>query len=184
MSLRFAILGFLDLDSMTGYEIKKNLDRSTQFFWRAGLNQIYPTLKRLETERMVTSKIEPQEGRPDRRTYEITPTGRSALRAWLAEPLASLPPSRNPGLLKVFFAGSLEKADILTQLRAQLALHRAQLARYECETRQVVEEIVEATGLERQGTMWELTRELGEAHERTYVEWLERAIEQVEAWKT
>ena len=48
MSLRYALLGFLGLDSMTGYELKQNLDRSTQQFWHAGLNQIYPTLKQLE----------------------------------------------------------------------------------------------------------------------------------------
>ena len=184
MSLRFALLGFLDLDAMTGYEIKKNLDRSTQFFWRAGLNQIYPSLQKLEADGMVTSRIEPQEGRPDRRTYEITPEGRSALRSWLAEPLTSLPPSRNPGLLKIFFSGSLEDSDVVAQLRAQLALHHEQLERYRGETRQVIEAIVEETGLERQGMMWELVRELGEAHERTYVEWLEGAIEKVERSRT
>ena len=37
----------------------------------------------------------------------------------------------------------------------------------------------EATGLTREGSMWELVRELGEAHERAYVDWLERAIKRV-----
>jgi PadR family transcriptional regulator AphA len=180
MSLRYALLGFLDLDSMTGYELKKNLDRSTQLFWYAGLNQIYPTLKKLESDRLVTSELEPQDGKPDRRTYRITPEGRDLLRSWLAEPLTSLPPGKNAGLLKLFFAGSLEKEIVLRQLQAQLELHRKQLARYEGETRQVIEEIVGATGLTREGSMWELVRELGEEHERTYVRWLERAIEQVE----
>ena len=181
MALRYALLGFLDLDSMTGYELKKNLDRSTELFWHAGLNQIYPTLKRLEAEGFVTSKVEPQDGKPDKRTYSITPDGRDLLRSWLAEPLTSLSPSKNAGLLKLFFCGSLEKDVVLRQLETQLDLHRKQLARYEGETRQVIEEIVRATGLTRQGAMWELVRELGEDHERAWLAWLERAIERVEA---
>ena len=181
MSLRHALLGFLDLDSMTGYELKKNLDRSTQLFWHAGLNQIYPTLKKLEADGLVTSRVDPQEGKPDRRTYRITASGRKSLEVWLAEPLTALPPSRNAALLKIFFSGSLDKEVVLRQLRTQLELHRKQLAQYEGSTRQVIQEIVDATGLTREGTMWELVRELGEAHERTYVSWLEGAIETVES---
>ena len=179
MSLRFALLGFLGLDSMTGYELKQNLDRSTQQFWHAGLNQIYPTLKKLEADGLVTARVEPQDGKPDKRAYSITPAGRQVLEDWLAEPLGVLPPSKNSALLKIFFSGPLENADILRQLETQLELHRKQLQRYEIETRQTIEEIVEATGLERDGAMWELVRELGEAHERAYVEWLEHAIEKV-----
>jgi len=179
MSLRYALLGFLGLDSMTGYEIKKNLDQSTQLFWHAGLNQIYPTLKKLETEGLVTAQAEAQDGKPDKRTYSITSAGREELEQWLAEPLSSLPPSKNAALLKIFFSGSLENPVVLRQLETQLELHRKQLQQYEGETRQIIEEIVEATGLAREGTMWELVRELGEAHERAYVEWLERAIEKV-----
>jgi len=73
----------------------------------------------------------------------------------------------------------MENERILRLLEAQLVLHRKQLKRYEGETRRVIEDIVEATGLTREGTMWELVRELGEAHERAYVNWLERAIERV-----
>lgn len=179
MSLRYALLGFLGLDSMTGYEIKKNLDQSTQLFWHAGLNQIYPTLKKLETEGLVTAEAEAQDGKPDKRTYSITPAGSEVLHAWLAEPLSFLPASKNTGLLKIFFSGSLENAAVLRQLETQLELHRKQLDRYEGETRQIIEETVAATGLSREGTMWELVRELGEAHERAYVVWLERAIQKV-----
>jgi PadR family transcriptional regulator AphA len=179
MSLRYALLGFLGLDSMTGYELKQNLDRSTQQFWHAGLNQIYPTLKQLEGDGLVIARTEPQVGRPDRRRYSITPAGREQLEAWLSELPESLPPSKNAGLLKLFFSGSLDNEAILRQLEAQLELHRKQLQRYEGETREMIREIVSATGLAREGALWELVRELGEAHERAYVEWLEKAIDTV-----
>ena len=134
-----------------------------------------------EEERSVEAlaRSEPQDGKPDRRRYSITPAGREQLERWLSEPPTRLPPSKNAALLKLFFSGSMENERILRLLEAQGVLHREQLKRYEGETRQIIEDTVEATGLTREGAMWELVRELGEAHERAYVDWLERAIERV-----
>ena len=179
MSLRYALLGFLNLAPMTGYDLKKQLDRSTQNFWYAGLNQIYPTLKTLEDEAWIASAVEPQEGRPDRVVYRMTETGRRELLDWLAEPLADLPQGRNPGLLKIFFAGYLEREGAVAQLRTQLGLHREKLAQY-AETRAMIANVAAETHLDREATFWELVRDLGERNERMFVDWLEEAIETVE----
>jgi DNA-binding PadR family transcriptional regulator len=181
MALRYALLGFLNLSPMTGYELKKNLDRSTQAFWQAGLNQIYPTLKTLEETGLVAARVEPQEGKPDRRIYRITADGRAELLEWLARPVRDLPPSRNVALLKLFFAGFLGREEILLHLRSQLALHQDELRRYRRALEPMIAEIVARTGRKREGTMWELVRQFGEAHERTCVDWLKRAIRTVEA---
>ncbi len=45
MSLKHALLGFLNYGSMTGYELKKIFDPSIGHFWNAELSQMYPTLK-------------------------------------------------------------------------------------------------------------------------------------------
>jgi DNA-binding PadR family transcriptional regulator len=179
MSLRYALLGFLNLGPMTGYDLKKQLDRSTQNFWYAGLNQIYPTLKKLEDEGWITSAVEAQQARPDRVVYRMSETGREELLEWVAEPLADLPRGRNPGLLKLFFAGFVRRDEALAQLHAQLGLHRQQLARYR-ETRDVIAGVALKPQLERPAVFWELVRELGERNERMYVDWLEKAIETVE----
>jgi DNA-binding PadR family transcriptional regulator len=183
MSLRYALLGFLNLGPMTGYDLKKQLDRSTQNFWYAGLNQIYPTLKKMEDEGWITSSVEPQEARPDRVVYHLSETGRQEMLEWLAEPLVELPRGRHPGLLKLFFAGYLERSEALAQLRAQLELHRAQLAAHD-ETRQMIAAVAaQEPRLERSAVFWELVRNLGERNERMYVDWLEQAIETVEGMK-
>jgi len=180
MSLRYALLGFLNLGPMTGYDLKKQLDRSTQNFWHAGLNQIYPTLKKMEDEGWITSGVEPQEARPDRVVYQMSETGRQEMLEWLAEPQSELASGRHPGLLKLFFAGYLERDQALAQLRAQLELHRAQLAAHE-ETRAMIAAVAaEEPRLERAAVFWELLRDLGERNERMYVDWLEGAIETVE----
>lgn len=179
MSLRYALLGFLNLGPMTGYDLKKQLDRSTQNFWHAGLNQIYPTLKKMEDEGWITSVVEPQDARPDRVLYHMGETGRQEMMEWLAQPLAELPRGRHAGLLKLFFAGYLERDEALTQLRAQLELHRDQLAAYD-ETRRLIAGVAaQEPRLERAAVFWELVRDLGEKNERMYVDWLEKAIETV-----
>ena len=183
MSLRYALLGFLNMGPMTGYDLKKQLDQSTQHFWYAGLNQIYPTLKKMEDEGWITSVVEPQEARPDRVLYRMSETGRQELLEWLAKPLAELPRGRHPGLLKLFFAGFLDRDEALAQLRTQLELHRAQLAGHD-ETKRMIDAVVaQEPRLERAAVFWELVRDLGERNERMYVDWLEEAVSTVEAMK-
>ena len=109
MSLKYTLLGFLNYGAMTGYDIKTHMDNSTQFFWHAKLSQIYPALKRMEEDAWVESTIMPQEGKPDKKYYEITDKGRAALMDWLDEFPSELVPHKQPELLKIFFAGAMEK---------------------------------------------------------------------------
>ncbi len=179
MSLKYTLLAFLNYGSMTGYELKKHLDNSTQFFWHAGLSQIYPTLKAMEGKGLLEFEIQPQVGRPDKKSYTITELGQTALQDWLAEPLDRLPPIKDPVLLKLFFSGALNKEKLLAQLLRQVTLHRTHLIHYQQETKAYIEQIVAATGLVREGVLWELTRQFGEEYERAYIRWLEQAIETI-----
>ena len=180
MSLKYTVLGFLNYGPMTGYELKKHIDNSTRFFWHARLSQIYPTLKRLDEDGWTESEVMPQEGKPDKKFYAITQKGRTALRTWLDEFPSEIAPSKQPELLRMFFAGELEKESILTHLRHQLSLRRAQLQKYQIETAAYVENVIKETGYEREGVLWELTRQFGEEHENMYIAWLEQAIQTVE----
>jgi PadR family transcriptional regulator AphA len=180
MSLKHTLLGFLSYGPQTGYDLKKHMDHSTQFFWHARLSQIYPALKKLAEEGLVEATVVPQEGKPDKKIYLITEAGRAALLDWLAEPIDELPLTKDPTLLRLFFSGSLDKETLLAQLRRQLVLHRAQLAHYQQETAAYLEQIIAETGLAREGALWELTRQFGEEYERIYIHWLEQAIEAVE----
>jgi PadR family transcriptional regulator AphA len=180
MSLKYTLLGFLSYGPQTGYDLKKHIDNSTQFFWHARLSQIYPALKKLAEEGLVEATVVPQEGKPDKKIYCITEAGRATLMDWLAEPVDKLSPTKDPALLKLFFSGALDKATVLAQIHRQLALHRAQLALYQQDTAAYLEQIIAETGLTREGVLWELARQFGEEYERTYVRWLEQAIVAVE----
>ncbi len=65
-----------------------------------------------------------KDGRP-RRTYTVTPAGEAALRAWLSEP------SKDPGMLKLYFAGMVAPADVVDLARSRRGVHVARLGEYE-----------------------------------------------------
>ena len=180
MSLEFSLLGFLQYHSMTGYDLKKMLDESTQFFWHAELSQIYPVLKRLEQKGWITSTSHPQEGKPDKKVYSITPAGRTELHTWLSSPMDEIPAIKNQVLLKLFFSGSLSRMEISAQLRCQLEMQRALLKRFQQETRAKIKSVPAKDIAPQNVMMWEIVRRYGEAQAAMTVHWLEESLAIVE----
>ena len=180
MSLKHALMGFLNYGDMTGYDLKQCFDQSIQHFWNANLSQIYPALSQLEEDGLLTMKVEYQEDRPNRKVYKITDAGREELKRWLREPM-DLSPIRLAFLIKVFFGSNLGKEEILAQLHDNMKLHQERLATYMGPVKEVLQQNIETTGLEREGLYWGLTLEAGIKTERAWIEWLEEAITKIEA---
>jgi PadR family transcriptional regulator, regulatory protein AphA len=179
--LKYVLLGFLNYTALTGYELEGWINVSTGNFWHAKLSQIYATLKSLEEDSMVTSHVEPQEGKPDKRIYAIADKGRADLQAWLDVPFTEHEVKKDALLLKVFFASPNNKTAILTQLRLQLTLHRQKLAEYRSETPDaIIRMLSQQPELAQNALLWESTRRYGEMYEETYIRWLEETIQQVQ----
>lgn len=98
-----AVLGALSVEPMSGYAVRTAITGTLGHFWSESFGQIYPTLARLESERLVRRD---GEGRTSGSTYRLTAAGRRRLVALLHEPIASSPP-RNGTLLRLFFGGLL-----------------------------------------------------------------------------
>jgi len=106
---QFAILGMLALlKKSTGYDLKKHMESSTQYFWKETFSSIYPMLEKLEKQKLIM-KVD-EASRNDRKcnTYTITSKGRAVLERWLMQPAEPLQ-LRNELLLKLFF-GSMNPA--------------------------------------------------------------------------
>ena len=179
--LKYVLLGFLNYTPLTGYELKRFMDESTSNFWHAKQSQIYTTLKKLESEGMVKSHIEPQEGRPHRRVYEITESGREDLNRWLRQPQIKLEPRKETLLVKLFFAARVEKEKLLTQLRLLRDLHQHQAGQYETTACDLIDRTVrERPELAKDAELWNMTRRFGVLFEKMYVHWLDETIERIE----
>ena len=106
MSLKHAILGFLSIAPMTGYDLRKHMEESVAHFWPADQAQIYRTLGHLATDALVRVETVPQEGRPDRREHSITDAGLAELEDWLTSPVEHAA-YREVFLVRLFFVGRL-----------------------------------------------------------------------------
>jgi len=180
--LKYALLGFLNYLSASGYDLKQLMDVSTSNFWHAKQSQIYTTLKKLESDGLVVSHIEPQQSRPNRRVYQITEAGQADLRDWLAQPLTIIEPRKETLLLKLFFSAQLDPQAILTQLRLQRNLHQVNLEKYQIDTKDVIRQFAASADMALDGQLWEASRRFGELYEEMYVRWLDETIEVVEGW--
>jgi DNA-binding PadR family transcriptional regulator len=74
-----AILAALHVGDAHGYLVMSRIAERTDGEVRVSVGQLYPALHRLELEELVESVWEPQEGKPDRRTYRLTESGSKRL---------------------------------------------------------------------------------------------------------
>lgn len=114
------ILGMIAFGKRTGYDIKTFVDRTARYFWAASYGQIYPELKRLEDQGLVSGRAEPSGGRA-RTVYELTDAGKAVLEHWLAADEAPSYELRDEGMLKLFFSDSLpeRRIEIVRAIRAR-----------------------------------------------------------------
>ena len=126
---RFAILGVLSLGAMSGYDVKKLIERSIAHFWSESYGQIYPVLNRLAADGLAERRREKQRGKPDRHVYSLTEKGRQELARWLAVP-ARHEPFRSELLLKLFLGDAGSVADSIGQLQHYEASQRGLLETY------------------------------------------------------
>jgi PadR family transcriptional regulator AphA len=113
----------------TPYDLKREVAKSVGYFWAFPHSQLYAEPARLAAAGLLDERQE--EGGRRRRTYSLTSRGRAALDEWLSAPAAEATQIRDLGLLKLFFAESLEPEQVVALAREQEALHRERLAHYE-----------------------------------------------------
>jgi PadR family transcriptional regulator AphA len=179
MSLDYAILGWLNKEPMSGYDLKKQFDQGVGYFWPVDQTQIYRTLDRLVEQGNVSMHEEIQHNRPNRKVYTVTEAGQAELRRWLTSP-QSLPVLRDPLLIQIFFAASLSNAEIIELLEHQLAEHSRRLAYYQQKVLFPLDAPVGTPeGVSREQMLRRQVLEYSLRREQTYLEWLEQAIEAV-----
>lgn len=173
MSLTHAILGLLQQEEMTGYDLKTTcFDRCIAHLWPADQAQIYRTLDKLMEQGWITCSVEIQRNRPNRKIYRVTETGKAELSRWL-QCHQPLPTVREPLLVQLYFAAQLPNEAIIQLLEQQLAARREKLA--ECETSELP--ALDDRSASREQRMQRLGLELVIRREQTYIDWLKTAID-------
>ena len=181
--IQYILLGFLNYQPMTGYDLKRMLDHSTGHFWHAYHSQIYTTLRQMEKDGLVTSEFMQGEGQPDRRTYTITEEGRGMLTAWLSRPLTESTSIKEELLVRMFFSGQRSNESILAELTVQREIHQQKLAEYRKMQVEMEEDAknLPLPSLQRDSVFWMSTLKMGLRYEEAYLDWLNEMIQTVRA---
>ncbi len=119
----------------SGYDLKKEFESSFGHFFAAGYGSIYPALSSLSENGLVDCEEIPQEGKPDRKVYQITNEGREFLLEALKNP-SPCHKVRSEFLATMCFAHLMRPQDIQTVLNHRLE----DIARYQEMFRQFEEE--------------------------------------------
>ncbi|SCX91860.1 PadR family transcriptional regulator [Microvirga guangxiensis] len=79
MDTKTLCLAVLSMGDASGYEIKKRVEEVFSRFIDVAPSGIYAALKLLDQEGLVSAKVVPQEGRPNKTVYTLLEAGREAL---------------------------------------------------------------------------------------------------------
>jgi PadR family transcriptional regulator, regulatory protein AphA len=128
MDVKTVCLGLLSFGEATGYDLKKHFEASFDHFFSTGFGSIYPALSALAAEGLAECTSVPQDGRPDRKIYRITPAGEAALRTTLAtcEPGHKL---RSELLALLYFSNLVPPERVKSLLDSRLAQMQQSLSR-------------------------------------------------------
>lgn len=168
---KYAILGMLSVGPMSGYDIKKRVGESISNFWSESYGQIYPILKRLIDEELVTKTVERQPGKPDRHVYALTEQGGEELRRWLGEGVIPKV-ERNEFLLKLFFAGEVPTATTVRHVEKHREVQLDLLEKYEA----IKQEIESKHANDSNLPYWLMTLRYGQHISQALLHWCDETL--------
>ena len=125
--LKYAILGLLNRKPMTGYDIGKEFNYEIAEFWYAKHSQIYPELKKLLDEELVTFDIEISGDILEKKQYTITEKGKEELLKWLHKDELMEKTSKDVFRLRMYFSNNLDLESRIKLLESQKMQHTSRL---------------------------------------------------------
>ncbi|NLL52185.1 MAG: PadR family transcriptional regulator [Peptococcaceae bacterium] len=178
--LKYAILGLINRKPMTGYDLTIEFDKELASFWYAKHSQIYPELKKLTDENLITFETVIQGEKLEKKVYTITEKGKQELKNWILrdEPLEPTP--KDVFRLRAYFIELMNKEEIIQQFTAQLEKRQKKLA--------VLQSAMENL-LETKDISNIISEEFGDyivlkgaiMREQAYIDWLNECLAAVKA---
>jgi DNA-binding PadR family transcriptional regulator len=181
MSLRHGLLGLVNYEPLTGYELTKEFERSLGFFWHTNFQQIYKALDTMEKDGWLISENITQTGKPNKRVYSITPHGKSELLDWLSSPepdIKKFMQSKNVFLMRLAFMGETTDEQGLNLLHTFKKEYISNSQKFN-DVEKVMEE-AEGNLSPKVLKYWKLVALHGEIIRKARLEFVDKAIEILE----
>lgn len=176
MSLKLGLLGLLNYNCMTGYDLSKIFSGSLSFFWTATTSQVYRELVTMERDGWVTSEVEVQLSKPNKKVYSITDLGKKKMQDWLMNYniKEDNPGDRNPMLMKLFFGAEVPREVMAEYLNQNKKFYEEKLKELDR-----AKEIIDYNAVENSKDKimyWRLCESYGEYYYKAILEWITNAL--------
>lgn len=168
--LGFALLGLLEKQPMSGYDLRKMFASSAMGSFSDSPGAIYPALGRLEKRGLVRGTVQGSTSLRPRRVYRITPKGVTAFKAWLKKPVTRDDVIRHSNHLMLRFAFMDQSLGAEHAMRF-LSEFAEEVAGYLPSLRQFLE--THGSGMPLSGR---LALEFGMQEYRTLLRWARKSI--------
>ena len=131
MSLKYAILGLLDRQPHYGYEIKQKFEQMMGELWPISYGQLYPTLRRLAEQKLVTMKTVQGKKAVEKNVYTITKEGSEYFKKWLVSKKKKDQCSiKDEFTLSLFFIDQIDSKTAKDMLEAKMLEIEERLKKY------------------------------------------------------
>jgi DNA-binding PadR family transcriptional regulator len=178
MALPHALLASLLVDGpCSGYDMVKRFDEKISCYWMASHQQVYKTLRELESQGWVSSEMITQTSRPNKNIYSITSLGKEKLAHWVLIP--SEPTTiREDLMIKTQVGFLVPRPAIIEELKRRQQIHLTNL-----EVIKAIEdqEFPDLSLMTIEQKFHYLTLRRGIRFEADWVDWCGEAIALVEA---
>lgn len=178
--LKYAILGLLEQEKQTGYDIAAAFKGALGQFWSAKHSQIYPELKKLVAEGLIEFETVIQGEKLEKKLYSLTVTGEAELKEWMQRLEAVDVSHKDEFMLKTFFLSSMKKEEAKELFSNQLVSRKRKLD----ELMRTLAELETEFGSNMHFSSSEfghylvLTRAI--EREKGYIQWLEHSLQFME----
>ena len=116
VSIRHLILGLLTQQPMSGYDVKRFLKSLSWLVDSPSFGSIYPILRSLREDGLVTMEEISRQGKSPRKIYSITETGSQVLREWVDQSVTSNT-SLKTFVTRLILADSFSHTGLITHLQ-------------------------------------------------------------------
>lgn len=129
MALAHTILTVLCEQPASGYAISKQFEETIACYWKASQQQIYRELAAMEAKGWLSHQLVPQAGKPDKKVYALTASGRDELDRWNRSPTEPTPIREDLGV-RVLGGANMPRSVLIKELERRRGIHQQNLDTY------------------------------------------------------
>ena len=127
--MEYLILGLLMLSPMTGYQLQQFIKENLALICSHSAGSVQTALSKLEREGFVSPTASLQ-GKRRKKVFSITPSGREAFSAWVAQPMQA-EKVKNMELAHLFFLGKAAIRNYIRQMEETSSILQAIRQRFQ-----------------------------------------------------